>query len=163
MKIAQFLVRDLCRWIEKDSMQAFWPDFHQILLKLWSFRCTVPLAQENFFLAAVDVGILHATMKNQVKMSCKLTHFWYPRVAFLLAFMLIPYRNRELKICSFYSYINILHETNRYETIQFQWRHVSAPRHDCRQNTEWDLIDNSNDVMSLHRDMTAVKTLNETL
>ena len=39
------------------------------------FQMHCPLAQENFFLAAVDVGILHATMKNQVKICCKLAHF----------------------------------------------------------------------------------------
>ena len=120
-------------WFSSDTAEA-------MVFQMYFPTCT----GNFFFLAAVDVGILHATMKNQVKICCKLTHFRYPRVAFLLTFMLNPYRNRELRICSFYSYINILYETNRYETVKFQWRHVSAPRHDCRQNTEWDLTGSKN-------------------
>ena len=131
------------------SLSMNWKRFNASFLTWFSsntaeamvFQMYCPTCTGKFFSGCCRCWNIACYHEKSGKMSCKLTHFWYPRVAFLLAFMLIPYRNRELKICSFYSYINILHETNRYETIQFQWRHVSAPRHDCRQNTEWDLID----------------------
>ena len=82
------------------------------------FQIYCPICTVIFFLAAVDIGILHVTMP----------HFCYPRSAFFLAFMLI---HTEIKR---YTYV-VRHKANRYET---------------------------DDVISLYRGMTAVKSLNET-
>ena len=60
------------------------------------FQMYCPTCTGKFFSGCCRCWNIACYHEKSGKKCCKLTHFWYPRVAFFLAFMLIPYRNREL-------------------------------------------------------------------